>query len=140
MTRFVMAHQQARDNAKRAIDTAPADYVVTIKPPDKTRDQECYYHDIFDEAAKRCKHLNEVLDEETWKRLLVDQFRTEMLEDPHCSQDIRDNLAGASRMIPSLDGRSIVQVGVQTRKFRKKTASAFIEYLLAFMAGNEVKA
>ena len=140
MNRYVMAHQTARDNAKRAIDTAPDGHVVTIKPPQKSRDQEEKYHAIFGEAAKHCRHLNREFDAEGWKRLLLDAFRTEALTDPHCPQVVRDDLASAVQMVPSLDGRSIVAIGLQSRKFRKETASAFIEYLLAFMAENEVTA
>lgn len=138
MNRFVMAHQTARDNAKKAIDAAEVGYVVTIKPPLKSRDQEAMYHAIFGEAAKKCRHLNEAFDLEGWKRLLIQQFATDALQDPHCSQVIREDLTGAVRMVPSLDGRSIVSIGLQSRDFRKETASAFIEYLNAFMAENEV--
>lgn len=137
---FIMAHQQARDNAKKAIDAAPDGFAVTIQEPSKTRDQEAMYHAIFGEAAKKCTHLNRQFDLEGWKRLMVDQFRTDMLAHPDCSQVIREDLAGAVQMVPSLDGRSIVSIGLQTRKFKKETASALIEWLNAFMAENEVTA
>ena len=131
---FYLVHNQARESAKKAIDYAPEGWVVRIRPPNKTRAQEDTYHRLFDIAAKNCRHLNEILDDETWKRLLVDQFRTDALEDVHCSQVMRDNLAGASRMMPSLDGRRIVALGVQTRDLKKETASALIEWLNAFLA------
>ena len=131
---FRLVHKQARENACKAIGYAPDGYVVTICQPNKSRDQECYYHDIFGDAAKQCRHLNEQFDAEGWKRLMIDQFARDMLQDPHCSQAIRDDLAGAVKMTPSLDGRSIVAIGLQSRKFKKETASAFIEWLNAFMS------
>lgn len=131
---FVMAHDTARGRAIAAINNAPDGYVVTISPPSKSRDQEEYYHRIFGEAAEKCTHLGQKFDEETWKRLLVDQFRSDMLRDPQCPQVVRDNLTGSAKMVPSLDGTGIVQCGLQTRKFRKATASLFIEWLNAFMA------
>ncbi len=37
-------------------------------------------------------------------------------------------------MVPSLDGRGVVQLGVQTREFTVPIASNFIEYLFSFGA------
>ena len=132
-----MAHQQARDNAKKAIDAAPEGHAVTIQEPSKSRDQEAMYHAIFGEAAKKCRHLNRAFDLEGWKRLMVDQFRTDMLALPDCPQAIREDLLGSVQMVPSLDGHSIVSIGLQTRKFKKETASALIEWLHSFMAEKE---
>lgn len=131
---FFLVHGEARERAKSAVDCAPEGYVVRVEPPSKSRDQEAMYHAIFGEAAKKCRHLNREFDLEGWKRLMVDQFRTDMLAMPDCDSDIREDLAGAVQMVPSLDGRSIVSIGLQTRKFKKKTASALIEWLNAFMA------
>lgn len=100
----------------------------------KSRSQEDTYHMLFDEAAKRCKHLNREFDKEGWKRLLVDQFARDMLADPQCPPEVRENLSNGTNLVPSLDGRGVVQLGIQTRNFRKKTASLFIDYLHAFLA------
>ncbi len=134
---YILAHQVARAGAIKAVQDAPDGYVVRVEPPSKSRDQECHYHAIFGEAAEKCRHLNRAFDLETWKRLLVDQFIREMLADPTCDERIRHDLEGeSSKMIPSLDGSGIVQVGYQTRHFGKRTASAFIEWLKAWMAEN----
>ena len=42
-------------------------------------------------------------------------------------------------VMPSLDGTAIVALGEQTRKFPKKVASAFIEWLNAWGAENDVR-
>lgn len=133
---FRLVHDEARSRAKAAIESAPDGQIVTIDDPTKTRDQEAMYHAIFGEAAKHCKHLNRTFDSEGWKRLLVDQFRTDMLAMPDCDKEVRDDLLTSVQMVPSLDGHSIVSIGLQTRKFKKKTASLLIEWLNAFMAQN----
>jgi len=65
------------------------------------------------------------------KRLLIDEFAEEM------------RLAGTplhhdGRVTPSLDGRRIVQLGIQSRDFYVKEASQFIEYLYAVGAERNV--
>jgi NinB protein len=136
---FILVHDEARCRAVAAVQAAPDGHEVYIRPPNKSRDQEEHYHYLFGLAAKNCRHLNQALDAEAWKRLLVDQFRTEMLADPQCSQEMRENLLGAVRMMPSLDGRSIVALGLQTRNFKKATAAAFIEWLYAFLTNSGVQ-
>ena len=44
-----------------------------------------------------------------------------------------------ARIVPSFDGRRIVQLGVQSREFYVKEAAAFIEFLYAFGAARDVR-
>jgi len=70
------------------------------------------------------------LNREDWKRLLIDAFaRIKAAEG--------NPLKGYGRILPSLDGTGFVQLGVQSRDFRKSEASEFIEYLYAFGADHE---
>jgi len=137
--RRVLSNRQAREFVCREVMAAPDGHEVSIVAPSKTREQEAYYHSIFNEVAKQCQHLNQQFDSEGWKRLLVDQFRTEMLADPQCDDKIREDLAGAVKMVPSLDGRSIVSIGLQTRKFRRRTAAAFLDWLNAWTVEHDVR-
>lgn len=127
--KFVAAHDRARQGISDYAWLCDLGTEVTFSEPKKTRDQEELYHAIFDEAAKNCKHLNRSFSREGWKRLLVDQFVREMLEDPNCDKDIRENLQGSCEIVPSLDGRAVVSLNMSTRKFEKKTASVFINWL-----------
>ena len=43
------------------------------------------------------------------------------------------------RIVPSFDGRRIVQLGIQSRDFYVKEAAAFIEFLYAFGAARGVR-
>ena len=99
---------------------------LEIKQANKSRDQEEKNHAMISEIAKQASHLGAKWDIEDWKRLLVDQFIKDM------------NGLGASKIIPSLDGTGIVQLGFQTRKFTKEQASEFVEWLHSWGAENGV--
>lgn len=129
MTRkvFFMAHDQARQRAVQAVQDAPEGFMVVISEPVKKRIQEEKYHAMIGDISKQCEHIGRKWDLDDMKRLLVDEFAEEM------------RLAGTplhhdSRVTPSLDGKRIVQLGIQTREFRVKEAAQFIEYLYAFGA------
>jgi len=97
---------------------------VRFSEPVKKREQEEKYHAMIGDIARQIEHLGRKWDSDDMKRLLVDDFAEEM------------RLAGTplhhdGRVTPSLDGRRIVQLGIQTRDFRVKEASQFIEYLFA---------
>lgn len=84
------------------------------------------YHAIIGHIAKQASHLGAKWDSEDWKRFLVWQFAKE---------------AGINngKLVPSLDGTGIVQLGMQTRKFTKDQASQFTEWLLAWTAQNGIE-
>lgn len=98
---------------------------LEIKAANKSRDQEEKYHAMIGEIAKQAQHLGAKWDAESWKRLLVWQF---------CNDTGMD----AGKIIPSLDGSGIVQLGQQTRKFTKEQASEFVEWLNAWGAEHGV--
>jgi NinB protein len=99
---------------------------LEIKAASKTRDQEQKYHAIIGDIAKQAQHMGAKWSAEDWKRLLVDQY-------------LKDAGLNGSKIIPSLDGAGIVQLGMQTRKFTKEQASEFVEFLLAWCANNGVE-
>ena len=99
---------------------------LEIKAANKSRDQEEKYHAMIGEIAKQAQHLGSKWDAEDFKRLLVHQFAKETGRDKN------------TRVVPSLDGLSIVQLGLQTRKFTKEDGNEFIEWLYAWCANNGV--
>lgn len=129
---FRLVHEEARSRAKLAVMDAPEGYFVTVSEPAKSRDQEAKYHAMFADVARSCQFMGEKRDAETWKRLLVDAFaRVKAAEG--------DPIKGQGQIIPSLDGSGFVQLGIQTRRFSKKHASEFIEYLFAWGADQGVR-
>ena len=123
----------AYDAIRDAVDESWAD----IKPPSKTREQEEHYHAQINDIAKQYQHLNLQLDLETWKRLTIDQFRRDTLNEPECCAKYwkRHQLT----VMPSLDGHAVIVLGEQSRRFPKDVASAFIEWLNAYGADKGVK-
>lgn len=90
----------------------------------KKREQEEKYHAMIGDIARQVQHVGRYWDADDMKRFLVDEFAEEM-------RAIGQPLHHDSRVFPSLDGRRIVQLGIQTREFWVSEASAFIEYLYA---------
>ena len=124
--------QRQKDYAKQCIDQAPIGWMVIIQEQVKKREQEEKYHAMIGDIAKQCKFLEQKLDKDDWKRILIDAFgRVKAAEG--------NPLKGWGRIVPSLDGTGFVQLGVQSRGFSKSIASEFIEHLYAFGAENDVK-
>lgn len=104
---------------------------------EKTREQEEKYHAMLGDISRQCMHINKVLDLDSWKRLCVQQFKDDSIESdiPRVADYWRKN---QFKLMPSLDGKSLVQLGAQTRDFPKYVAAAFIEWLYAYGANNNV--
>ena len=121
---YYLVHDTARRLASAACLTAPDGYVMRLSEPKRKDIQSDKFHAMIGDIARQSEHIGRKWDADDMKRLLVDDFAEEM------------RLAGTplhhdGRVAPSLDGRRIVQLGIQTRDFYVKEASAFIEYLYA---------
>ena len=109
---------------KTALDTGKC-LTLEIKAESKTRDQEEMYHAMIGKIAKQAQHQGARWDAESWKRFLVDQWAA-------------DSDRKIGRVVASLDGERVVQLGLQTRKFTKEDGSEFIEWLFSWAAQNGV--
>ena len=99
--------------------------VVEIKDEKRTIDQNSMYHSIIYQISKQAQHIGSKWDAESWKRLLVDSFMTELGN-------------GVGHIVPNLTGTGIVQLNISTRKFTKQQASDFTEWLFVWCAENGV--
>ena len=129
---FVLSHSEARARAALCVMDAPEGHHVVISEPTKKRVQEEKYHAMIGEIAQQVEHIGRKWEADDMKRLLIDEFADEM------------RMAGTplhhdGRVIPSFDGRRIVQLGIQSRDFYVKEAAQFIEFLTAFGAQRGVK-
>ena len=129
---FRLAHSEARRRAMAAVADAPEGWRVTVSPPSKSRDQEERYHAMIGDIAKQCEFFGLKWHVDDVKRLLVDAFAEAM-------RQAGTPLHHDGRVIPSLDGKRVVQLGTQTARFRKSEASEFIEHLFAYGAERDVK-
>jgi hypothetical protein len=98
---------------------------MEIKDESKTRDQEEMYHALIGKISKQAQHQGAQWDADDWKRLLLHEFAKQA------------NLP-QGRIVASLDGTGIVQLGLQSRKLTKEQGSEFIEFLFAWAAQNGV--
>ena len=120
-----LVHDGARRTAKQWIDRAPDYWVMRLRPPSKSRDQEDHYHGLIRKISHYEKYAGKLRDEGTWKRLLVDDFAQEKAA-------MGQPIPGHGTIIPSLDGQRIVQLGVQTHNFTVPLAADFVTYLIAY--------
>ena len=125
------AHPEARRRAMAYVAEAPDGHLVAVSEPTKKRAQEEKYHAMIGDIARQITHLGRKWDTDDMKRILVDDFAEVM-------RSAGTPLHHDSRVTPSLDGRRIVQLGIQTREFRVKEAAQFIEYLYALGAEHGV--
>lgn len=109
---------------KTALDTGKR-LTIEVKQESKTRDQEEMYHAIIGKIAKQAQHQGARWNAEDWKRLLLHEFAKQA------------NLS-QGRIVASLDGTGIVQLGLQSRKLTKEQGSEFIEFLFAWGVQNGV--
>ena len=112
MTEFVTAMVQAGHSL-----------VCTVSEESKTREQEKKYHGMIGDISEQAQHLGASWKPPDWKRLLVDKFA-------------RETGRRTGRIIPNLDSNGVVEVGVLTRKFGKRDAIEFIEWLYAWGSEN----
>jgi len=98
---------------------------LEIKNASRSCPQNSKYHAMIEEIAQQASHLGAKWDAEDWKRMLVWQF-------------CKDQKLNEGKIVPSLDGTGIVQLGQQTRKFTKEQASEFVEWLHAWGAEHGV--
>lgn len=130
---FRLVHLEARRGAAQyVLHEAPEGWVVRVSEPQKKRAQEEKYHAMIGEIAEQTTYAGRKWDADDMKRILVDEFAEEM------------RLAGTplhhdTRLVPSENGRRVIQLGIQTREFYVREAAAFIEFLYAWGSDRGVR-
>lgn len=117
--------------AEYALTAAMDGDMAVFSEPTKKRVQEEKYHAQIGDIAEQTTYAGKKWDADDMKRILVDEFADEM-------RNLGTPLHGDGRLIPSENGRRVIQLGVQTRDFYVKEASAFIEWLYAYGAQRDV--
>jgi hypothetical protein len=91
----------------------------------RTLDQNALFHAICGDIATQKKWAGVWIDTEGWKRLFVDAWA-------------RHEGKVQARIVPSLDGQSVVNLGIQTRKLRIADMADLIEFATAYCVENEI--
>lgn len=128
---FILSHDIARQNAIRAVQEAPDGFWITVDEPRKRRIQEEKYHAMIGDIARQTTYAGQRWGSYDMKRILVDEFAEDMrLANTPLHHD--------GRLIPSENGRRVIQLGIQTTDFYVAEAAQFIEFLYAWGAQRDV--
>lgn len=107
--------QHSRERAKRLIDTVPPGYVVNVRGPSRSSEQNAKLWAMLSDVS-RAKPQGRVLAPDVWKALFMAQ-------------------AGFKpRFEPSLDGQGVVPTGYKSSRLTKAEFSELIECIHAFAA------
>lgn len=114
---FVLVHEQARENAARAIHDADDGHVVTLSEPTRNLEQNAAQWPILqafaDQLVWPVNGRMEQMTPDEWKDVLTAAFRREQ-----------------ARLAMGLDG-GVVMLGARTSKFSKREFSDWLEFLHA---------
>ena len=116
---FVMAHKQARTNAKAAIDAADDGCIVTIKPPTRNLEQNAALWALLNEISKQVEWYGNMLTTDEWKNVFTASLKKE-------------------KVVPGIGGGFVV-LGQRTSKMSKSEFSELLELAHAFAADRGVK-
>lgn len=111
---FILAHDNARKNAVRAVQEAAEGYAVTISEPTRTLEQNALLWALLREVAQQVEWYGQKLSEEDWKNVFTAALKR-------------------YRVVPGIDGGMVV-LGMSTSKMDKREFSDLIEVILSFGA------
>jgi len=92
---------------------------LEIKQARRSTEQNDMFHSIINMITKKMAQAGSKWDADDWKRLLIDQWAHET------GRKI-------GKVLPSLDGERVVQLGLQSHKFTIEESSEFIDWLIAW--------
>lgn len=123
--RVILAGSLQRTTAHRYVDEAPLGFVVTFNEPTKRRIQEEKYHAQIGDIAAQTTYIGRKWIPLHMKRILIDEFAEAM------------RLAGTplhhdSQIIPSENGKRVIQLEIHSSDFYVGEASEFIAFLNAW--------
>lgn len=121
----ILVGELQRRTAAKYLAEQPLGNVVTFSEPTKKRIQEEKYHAQIGDIADQTTYAGKKWDREDTKRILIDEFAEAM------------RLAGTplhhdGRLIPSENGRRVIQLGIQSRDFYVREAADFVAFLNAW--------
>lgn len=117
--RYIMSHEIARQRAIDAVRNAPAGYVIEIREPTRTLDQNALLWPLLTEVARQVDWYGQKLTEDEWKDVFTAGLRKQ-------------------KAVPGIDG-GFVMVGSKTSRMNKREFSELVELIYAFGAERGVK-
>lgn len=122
--KFQLAHDLARRRAVEAVSKAPAGFVVTVKEPSRSLDQNAAMWPLLEAFSRQLEWpVNGrmvKMEPDEWKDVLTAAFKGEQV-----------------RLAMGLNG-GVVMLGLRTSKMGKRMFSDFLEFLHATAADRGV--
>jgi hypothetical protein len=118
--RFTVNHNTRQHIVDQVLRAEDGSFVDISDGDKRTASQNRKLWPMLNDIAKQCDYHGQRLDEEDWK----DVFSA--------------SLDGELRMVPTLDNKRIVILGLRTSKMSKKRFSDLIELMHAYAAGKGV--
>jgi hypothetical protein len=112
---FRLAHARARLLARQAIAEAPDGFIVEIKPPTRSSEQNAKLHAMLSEISKGLEWHGQKLSVTDWKRMFCAAIE-------------------GVRVVPGIVPGTFVPVGMRTRDMTIAEMSDLIEFINAFAA------
>jgi len=117
--RYIMSHELARQRAVDAVRNAPSGYVIEIREPTRTLDQNALLWPLLTEVSRQVDWYGQKLTEDEWKDVFTAGLRKQ-------------------KAVPGIDG-GFVMVGSKTSRMNKREFSELVELIYAFGAERGVK-
>ena len=117
--RYIMSHEIARQRAIDAVRNAPSGYVIEIREPTRTLDQNALLWPLLTEVSRQVDWYGQKLTEDEWKDVFTAGLRKQ-------------------KAVPGIDG-GFVMVGSKTSRMNKREFSELVELIYAFGAERGVK-
>lgn len=106
-----------RQRAAQGVYAAPDGYVLELREPKRSDEQNDALHGLIDQIMKqRPVHFGARMDKDKYKRVFMQALGTELT------------------MLPTLDGDGFFPMGASTSKLTKGEFSQLIELILAWCA------
>lgn len=129
---FYLVHDQARRScAEFALSHCPDGWRVRFEEPKRKVAQNDRFHAMIDDIAQQTTYAGRSWKPLHMKRILIDEFADEM-------RNHGTPLHGDSMLIPSENGRRVIQLEIHSSEFYVKEASDFIEFLFAYGSARHV--
>jgi hypothetical protein len=116
---FRLAHDVARQRAIQAVQQAPADWIVEVKEPTRSLDQNAKLWPMLEDISKQVVWYGQKLTKEEWKDVFTAALKKQ-------------------KVVPGLDGGFVV-CGQRTSTMPKGEFSEMIELLYAFGSQRNVQ-
>lgn len=112
---FRLAHDRARANALQAVRMAPEGYIVEVKPPTRSLEQNARLWAMLTDVSEQVDWYGRKLTPEDWKDVFSASLRK-------------------ARVVPTIDGDGFVPLGMRTSTMTRAEFGDLMELIEAFGA------